>query len=121
MLVFWTGSLPLQGQMHDRIDSTVTSTQQIQDIIPSHSTVFIFSRTSELGTLPLVSTLEISVVTLPLNGSTITCMADSLSAVATTTVHIVGENDDRFKHRHRNHGGSGGWCPAMFSNNYIIL
>ena len=22
-------------------------------------------------------------------------------------------------HRRRNHGGSGGWCPPMFSNNYI--
>ena len=80
---------------NDRIDSTVTSTQQSQEIIPSHSTVFIFSRTSELGTLPLISTLEISVVLLPLNGSTITCMTESPSAVATTTVHIVGENDGK--------------------------
>ena len=75
------------------IDSTVSSTQHIQEIVPSHSTVFIFSRASELGTLPLVSTLEIGSVGLPLNGSIISCMTDSPSAVATTTVHIVGEND----------------------------
>ena len=79
---------------NDRIDSIVTSTQQVHEVVPSHSTVFIFSRTSELGTLPLISTLEIAVVTLPLNGSTIMCMGSS-SAVATTTVHIVGENDGR--------------------------
>ena len=76
---------------NNRIVRTVTSTQHFQEVVPSHSTVFIFSRASELGTLPLVSTLEISSVRLPLNGSTITCMTDS--AVATTTVHIVGEND----------------------------
>ena len=79
---------------NDRIVRTVTSTQQVQEIVPSYSTVFIFSRASELGTLPLVSTLEIGSVGLPLNGSTITCMG-SPSAVATTTVHIVGENDGR--------------------------
>ena len=78
-----------------RIVRSITSTQQVQEIFPSHSTVFIFSRMSELGTLPLVSTLEISVVTLPLNGSTITCMG-SPSAVATTTVHIIGENDGEY-------------------------
>ena len=78
---------------NSRIIRTVTLTQQIQEVVPSHSTVFIFSRISKLGTLPLVSTLEISVVLLPLNGSTITCMTDSLSSVATTIVHIVGEND----------------------------
>ena len=81
---------------NDRIIRTVTSTQQIQDIVPSHSTVFMFSRTSEVGTLPLMSTFEIAAVRLPLNGSTIICMTDSPSAVATTTVHIVGENDGRF-------------------------
>ena len=75
------------------VSGTVTSTQQTQEVVPSHSTVFILSRTSKLGTLPLISTLEISVVLLPLNGSTISCMTESPSAVATTTVHIVGEND----------------------------
>ena len=79
-------------EANDRIDSTVSSTQQVQELVPSHSTVFIFSRASERGTLPLVSTLVIGSVGLPLNGSTITCMG-SPSAVATTTVHIVGEND----------------------------
>ena len=34
---------------------SVTSTQQVQEIVPSHSTVFIFSKISELGALPLVS------------------------------------------------------------------
>ena len=79
---------------NDRIVRTVTSTLQVQEIVPSHSTVFIFSRTSELGKLPLVSILEISSVTPPLNGSTITCMGSS-SALATATVHIVGENDGK--------------------------
>ena len=82
-------------EANDHIDSTVTSTQQVQEIVSSHSTVFIFSRTSELGILPLVSTLEIGFVGLPLNGSNITCMGSS-SSVATTTVHIVGENDGRY-------------------------
>ena len=83
---------------NDRIDSTVTSTQGVQDVHTSHSTVFIFSRTSEQGTLPLVSTLEISSVGQNLNGSTITCMESTsnvMAPMATTTVHIVGKNDGR--------------------------
>ena len=78
----------------DRIDSTVTSTQQVQDVRTSHSTVFIFLRTSELGTLPLISTLEISSVTSSLNGSTISCMESSSVAMEmTTTVYIIGDSD----------------------------
>ena len=79
---------------NDRIDSTVTSTLLVQDVhtYMSNSIVFKFSRTSERGTLPLMSTLGISSVGLPLNASTITC-TDSVSANATTAVYIVGEND----------------------------
>ena len=77
---------------NDRIDSTVTSTTRVQDVRTSHSTVFIFSRTSELNTLPLTSTLEIGSVTTSLNGSTISCM-DSSSVAMTTTIYIIGESD----------------------------
>ena len=80
---------------NDRIERSVTSTQQIQEVVNMHSTVFIFSRTSELGSLPLESTLEISSVGQSLNGSTVTCL-ESPSTMAATTVHIVGENDSRF-------------------------
>ena len=75
----------------DRIERSVTSTQQIQEIVNMHSTVFLFSRTSELGALPLESTLEISSVSQSLNGSTITCL-ESPSTMVTTTVYI---NDGR--------------------------
>ena len=83
---------------NDRIDSTVTSTTQVQDVRTSHSTVFLFSRTSELGTLPLVSTLEINSVGQNLNGSTISCMESSSVTVAmevTTTVYIIGDRDGK--------------------------
>ena len=80
---------------NDRIDSTVTSTQQVQDVHTSHSTVFLFSRTSECGALPLVSTLEIGSVGQNLNGSTISCMESSsvIVHVAMTTIYIIGESD----------------------------
>ena len=83
------------AETNDCIDSTVTSTQQIQEIVPSHSTVFIFSRTSKLGTIPLVSTLDISSVGQTLNGSNITCTDSTSNAMATIMVHIIGENDSR--------------------------
>ena len=59
--------------------------------------MFVFSRTSELGTLPLESTLEILSVGKTLNGSTITCMESNstMARMAITTVHIVGENDSK--------------------------
>ena len=72
---------------NDRIERSVTSTQQIQEIVNMHSTVFLFSRASKLGTLPLESTLEISSVGQGLNGSTITCL-ESPSTMVTTTVYI---------------------------------
>ena len=80
---------------NDRIDSTVTSNTQVQDIHTSNSNVFIFSRTSERGTLPLISTLDISSVTSSLNGSTISCMDSSSVAmeVTTTTVYIISDSD----------------------------
>ena len=83
------------GGTNDRLERSVTSTQQIKEIVNMHSTVFLFSRTSEFGSLPLESTLEITSVGQSLNGSTITCL-ESPSTMATTTIHIVGENDSRF-------------------------
>ena len=79
------------GGTNDRIERSVTSTQQIQEVVNMHSTVFLFSRMSELGALPLESTLEIKSVGQSLNGSTITCL-ESPSTMATTTVYI---NDGR--------------------------
>ena len=82
------------ARTNDRIDSTVTSSLQVQDICTSNSTVFVFSRASECGTLPLISILDISSVT-SLNGSTISCM-DSSSVtmeVTTTTVFIISDSD----------------------------
>ena len=76
---------------NDRIERSVTSTQQIQEVVNMYSTVLIFSRTSQLGALPLESTLEINSVGQSLNGSTITCL-ESPSTMATTTVYI---NDGR--------------------------
>ena len=84
------------GTNDHNIESTVTSTQQVQDVHTSNSTVLIFSRTSEHGILPLVSTLEITFVGQTMNGSTVTCMESTgraMAPIATTTVHIVGEND----------------------------
>ena len=79
---------------NDRVERSVTSNQQVQEIVNAHSTVFIFSRTSELGTLPLESTLEIFSVGKTLNGSTITCMESNsaMTQMAITTVHIVGDD-----------------------------
>ena len=79
---------------NDRIDSIVTSTTQVQDIHASDSNVFIFSRTSERGTLPLISTLDISSVTSSLNGSTISCMdSSSVAMEVTATVYIISDSD----------------------------
>ena len=79
---------------NDRIDSIVTSTTQVQDIRTSNSNVFIFSRTSERGALPLISTLDISSVTSSLNGSTISCMdSSSVAMEVTTTVYIISDSD----------------------------
>ena len=79
---------------NDRINSIVTSTTQVQDIRTSNSNVFIFSRTSERGTLPLISTLDISSVTSSLNGSTISCMdSSSVAMEVTTTVYIISDSD----------------------------
>ena len=83
------------ARTNDRIDSTVTSSLLVQDIRTSNSTVFVFSRTSECGTLPLISTLDISSVTSSLNGSTISCMDSSSVAmeVITTTLYIISDSD----------------------------
>ena len=85
----------LAGTNDHIIDSSVTSTLLVQDIHTSNSIVFVFSRISERGMLPLVSTLEITSVGLLLNTSTVTCM-DSAGTNATTAVHIVGENDGSY-------------------------
>ena len=55
-------------------------------------TDFLFLRTSELGTLPLISTLQIISVTssLIMNGSNIACMESlSVALVMSTTVYII--------------------------------
>ena len=88
-------NIALEGT-NDRVDSTVTSNTQVQDILSLHSTLFIFSRTSERGMLPLISTLEISSVTSSLNGSTISCM-DSSSSSMDTTIYIIGASDGGYK------------------------
>ena len=76
------------------VDSTATSTTQVQDICASNSTIlFMFSRLSECGTLPLISILEISLVTSSLNGLTVSCIDSSGKEVATTTVYIVSDSD----------------------------
>ena len=80
------------------VQRDITSTQKSQEIVTVDSTVLVFSRISELGAQPLESTLEISSVGQSLNGSTITCMESStrdMAPMATTTIHIVGENDGR--------------------------
>ena len=82
---------------NERIERAITSNQQVQEIVNAHSTVFVFSRTSELGILPFESTLEIISVGKTLNGSTITCMESStaMALMANTTIDIVGENNSR--------------------------
>ena len=80
------------------VQRDITSTQRSQEIVTVDSTVLIFTKTSELGAQPLESTLEISSVGQSLNGSTITCMESStrdMASMATTTIHIVRENDGR--------------------------
>ena len=93
-ILYW--EFMLEGT-NNPIEREISSTIQVLEVVRALSTVFIFSRTSELGALPLESTLEIGSVDQNLNGSTIICR-DSPSVtepMAITTVHIVGDNDSR--------------------------
>ena len=85
---------------NDHVERTMTSNTIFQEIVVVDTTVFNFSRTSERGNLPLLSTLVIRSVSQTLNSSTITCMESSttlpVAPMATTTIHIMRENDGRF-------------------------
>ena len=81
----------------DRITRTLSSTIVNPEIVVINTTVFTFSRTSELGSTPLVSNLEIGSTGRNLNGTQIVCMEVGASSMKdTTTVYIIKDN----------HGGS---------------
>ena len=77
-----------------QLQEIITSTIRVQGFETINSSVFIFSRVSELGALPLMSTLVIGSVSSGLNGSNITCMElDNPASTMATTLCIIGDND----------------------------
>ena len=87
---FLRWKLTLNGTT-DRITRTLSSTILNPEVVVINSTVFIFTRKSELGSIPLMSTLVIRSVSQSLNGTKIACMEVGASAtMETTTVHIIG-------------------------------
>ena len=74
-----------------QIERILSSTIRNPERVPVNSTVFTFSRTSELGSIGLISKLVISSVSQSLNETNITCMEVGPSATkAATTVYIIG-------------------------------
>ena len=74
-----------------RIISATATSLEIR--VPLDSSTLIFSRVSDLGTSPLISTLVVPAVNQGLNGTRITCIdrrADvDTRTMATTTVYII--------------------------------
>ena len=75
----------------DKITRTLSTTIRFPERVEINSTVFTFSRMSELGHADLESKLVISSVSQSLNGTKIVCKEIGESAMmVNTTVYIVG-------------------------------
>ena len=86
---FLTWMLTKSGSTY-RITRTLSSTIRNPERVLVNSTVYTFSRTSELGSTDLVSKLIISPVRQSLNGTKIVCTEIGASAMmANTTVYII--------------------------------
>ena len=86
---FLTWILTKSGSIY-RITRTLSSTIRNPERVVVNSTVFTFSRMSELGSTDLVSKLVISPVSQGLNGTKIVCTEIGASAMmANTTVYII--------------------------------
>ena len=74
------------------ITRILSTTTLRQDVVTINSTTLTFSRVSDLGASPLISTLAASVVSQGLNGTRIICMdrSTATASMATTTVYIYG-------------------------------
>ena len=82
---------------NDRIIRTFSSTIKNPERVEINSTVFTFSRISELGSTDLISKLVISSVGQSLNETNITCMeVGALATKAATTVYIIGNASGRY-------------------------
>ena len=70
---------------------TVSSFGPSSDIEPLsvNSTSFMFSRTSTQDSLPLMSRLLISPVTVDLNGTALNCVDVATSERSTTSIRII--------------------------------
>lgn len=77
------------------ISRTLSTTTLNQAIVPINSTTLIFSRVSELGALPLISTLVITALSQGLNGTSITCMELGTASMATTSIYIYGGSNGK--------------------------
>lgn len=78
---------------NEHMQEIITSTIQVQVIERINSSVFIYSRISELQALPLTSELLIISVSSSLNGSNITCMElDNSASTMATTLYIIGDD-----------------------------
>ena len=79
----------------NQITRTLSSTIRNPERVVVNSTVFTFSRMSELGSIDLVSKLVISPVSQSLNGTKIVCTEVGTSAMmANATVYIIGNTSD---------------------------
>ena len=86
---FLTWMLTKNGSTY-RITRTLSSTIRYLERVMVNSTVFTFSRMSELGSTDLISRLVISPVSQSLNGTNIVCTEVGASAmIANTTVYII--------------------------------
>ena len=82
----------------NQITRTLSSTIRNPEIVGMNSTTFMFSRTSEVGSMSgLISKLVISSVSQDLNETNITCMEVGASATkVATAVYIVGNASGRY-------------------------
>ena len=78
------------------ISRTLSTTTVNQATLSINSTTLIFSRISDLGALPLISTLVITALSQSLNGTMITCMELGTASMATTSVYIYGDSNSKY-------------------------
>ena len=77
--------------MANPIERSISSTTVAIHRAMINSSRVTVSRTSQKGAVPLISILEISIISDSLNGTlNITCMDFEMSMAATTTVYIAG-------------------------------
>ena len=83
----------------EKISRTLSSTIRFPERVEINSTVFTFSRMSELGRTDLESKLVINPVSQRLNGTKIICKEIGESAmIVNTTVYIIGNTSGMCSH-----------------------